>query len=271
MLDRISVVVVTKNAAEMLRHCLMALSDFYHVVVADSNSEDESVTIAESLGIPVEDFTWNGQYPKKRQWCLDHLEELREYVFFIDADEIVTAELVAEIKSLGGDKAGYFVQGQYMFENKLLRHGMRNNKLCLISHSEIQFPVVDDLDIKGMGEIEGHYQPVLKQKKRDEFGTLKAPLIHYAYDVNWDERHQRYACWQAAVEARKALPGDVTLIRKTLKIIFSIAALRPAMAFLHSYIFKMGFLDGGAGYRFALSRYRYYRMINANREKGRSA
>ena len=232
---------------------------------------DESVAIAKSLGISVVNFTWDGVYPKKRQWCLDHLDGLREYVFFVDADEIVTADLVEKVKSLRGHRAGYFVQGCYMFDNKLLRYGMRNNKLCLIRHSEIQFPVIDDLGIEGMGEIEGHYQPVLKEGVQGTFGTLKAPLIHHAYDVNWHERHQRYARWQAAVEARKALPEDVTMIRKIMKMVFGVAALRPAMAFLHSYVFKFGFLDGTAGYRFGLSRARYYRMVNANREKERSA
>jgi len=271
MLDRISVVVVTKNAAEKLQQCLTALSDFSHVIVVDSYSDDETVMIAQSLGVSIVDFKWNGGYPKKRQWCLDHLKDLCEYVFFVDADEIITPELIDEIRKLDGSKAGYFVQGQYMFEGKLLRYGLRNNKLCLINRTQIQFPLIDDLDIEGMGEIEGHYQPILKNGIARSFGSLTSPLIHHAYDERWDERHERYAQWQAEVERRRALPSDVTLIRKVLKNIFGISVLRPALAFIHCYILKLGFLDGGEGYRFAWSRYRYYRMVNANRETAKNA
>ena len=39
----------------------------------------------------------------------------------------------------------------------------------------MMFPEVDDLDCPGMGEIEGHYQPVLRTKMRDE--TLEILII----------------------------------------------------------------------------------------------
>ena len=39
------------------------------------------------------------------------------------------------------------------------------------------------------------------------------------------------------------------------------AGLLGLVAFLHSYILKIGFLDGAHGFRFAKSRMNYYRMI----------
>ena len=267
MLDRISVVIVTKNAADNLQHCLGSLSDFPHILIVDSYSIDDTAEIAESLNIPVISFAWNGQYPKKRQWCLDHLTDLKDYVLFIDADEIMTPALVEDMRGLSGDKAGYFINGQYVFRGKKLRYGLRNNKLCLINRHQMEFPVVDDLDLDAMDEIEGHYQPVLKEGETNSFGALKSPLIHDAYNTHWFERHERYAYWQAMVEHRQALPSDVTMGRQILKSVFGIGILRPFMAFFHSYILKLGFLDGRAGYQFALSRARYYRMVNANIKK----
>ena len=109
----LSAVVVTKNEEARIAQCLEALSDFDEVVVVDSESRDATCDVAREMGARVENFKWNGAYPKKRQWCLDHLELRYDWVFFVDADEIVTPEVVAEIVALfeSGDpkKAGFFV------------------------------------------------------------------------------------------------------------------------------------------------------------------
>lgn len=261
----VSVIVVTKNEEPHLARCLAALSDFSEVIVVDSGSADNTAAIARQAGVRVVDFMWNGRYPKKRQWCLDHLELAHEWVFFVDADEVVPPDLVMEIRRLDFAMAGYFVKGRYVVNGKVLRRGLQNNKLCLFDRRKIEFPVVDDLDLPGMGEIEGHYQPVLKKSGAGEapVGQLKTPLLHYAFDDPraWERRHQGYALWEAGMIARKAYPRDPVPAREVLKGLFRAMRLRPVIAFLHCYIVKAGFLDGREGLLLAQSRHRYYRML----------
>ncbi len=256
----ISVVVCTKTEAPNIARCLESLRDFDDVVVVDSGSTDNTPEIAQGMGVRVEQFKWDGKYPKKRQWCLDNLSLKHDWVFFVDADEVVTPAVIGQLRHMNYAYAGYFVRGQYVFEDKLLEHGLQNNKLALLHRHKVEFPVVDDLDIFGMGEIEGHYQPCLKPGYENlEVGQIDAALHHYAYEnpVAWKTRHERYARWEADMDLKGAWPPDCRFSKR----LFRSLPAKPLMAFLHSYIFKRGFKDGEAGFKFAMSRMRYYRMV----------
>ena len=259
----VSVIVATRNESARIGRCLDALSAFDEIIVLDSCSSDGTKQIAAVKGARVIDFKWNGWYPKKRQWALDNLSLKHDWVFFVDADEVVMPGLCHEILNLFREYpscCGYFVRGLYVIDGMILRHGVANNKLCLFDRREMAFPVVDDLDIPGMGEIEGHYQPVFKVSGKT--GALKNVLLHHAYEGGgWDERHVRYASWERAINKRNAWPRDPSGIRQMLKLIFRAIPGRGEIAFVHSYIVKLGFLDGAAGLRLAQDRRRYYRMI----------
>jgi len=263
----LSVLVVTKNEQRNIKRCLEALHDFGEVIVVDSASADNTQKIAADCGIAVVDFNWSGTYPKKRQWCLDNLKLQFDWVFFVDADEVVTQALCGEIRSMfetGPPYAGYFVKGRYHWQGRDLKCGLKNNKLCLIDRRKIAFPVVEDLDMPGMGEIEGHYQPALKQAYKDEkIGQLKNVVSHYACEDSdsWLKRHERYADWEAAMNKKQAWPEETGVGRKLAKKCFRFLPFRPILAFLHSYVLKGGLLDGRAGFDFARSRGRYYQMI----------
>lgn len=260
----VSVVVVTKDEAHNMARCLTALSAFDDIVVVDSNSADGTVQAAKSFQIKVENFIWNGAYPKKRQWILENIQLKHQFVFFVDADEEVTKELCDEIRALDFKCAGYFVQGAYVVGNKTLKFGLKNSKLCLINKDFIEFPIIDDLGIEGMGEIEGHYQPVLKRAAKGmKLGYLKAPLRHYAMQNMelWHKRHKAYAMWHAQVMQKNLLPKDPLGMRNLFKKIFYTLPLRGHFAFIHSYVLRGGFLDGAEGLVHAKSRYAYYRSI----------
>ncbi len=263
----ISVLVTTKNEERHIARCLDALTDFEEVIVIDSYSEDRTVEIAKSKGARVELYQWNGQYPKKRQWCLDNLNIGYDWIFLVDADEVFISDIIEEIRVLTKSKiegSGFFVKGQYVWKGKVLKHGLTNNKLALFDRRKIEFPVIDDLDIEGMGEIEGHYQPILKEKfQHDAIGQITSPLLHYAYEDEgaWLRRHEQYAKWESEMIKRNVWPEDPVRVRQVLKKITRTSALRPCLIFLYSYIFKLGFLDGKAGFEFALSRKKYCKMV----------
>ncbi len=263
----VTVIVTTKNEERNIARCLSSLFAFDQVIVVDSNSHDNTVEIAQSYGAECAAYEWHGAYPKKRQWCLDNLTIGHDWIFFVDADEVVTEELLTEIRSLSDNNhgvLGFFVSGVYVWGHDPIMHGMRNNKLCLFAKNAFEFPVVDDLDIEAMGEIEGHYQPVFKtENMRGKIGQLKSPLLHYAYEdyERWEKRHHKYALWEAKMTAFDRWPEDPVLWRERLKRYLRRSVLRPHIMFIYSYIFKLGFLDGKSGFDFACSRYRYCRQI----------
>jgi glycosyltransferase involved in cell wall biosynthesis len=262
----VSAIVITRNEARRIGRCLNALKDFNEIVVVDSASTDDTAHIARACGAIVVPYEWDGRYPKKKQWCLDNLQLKNEWVFLVDADEEVTPELAAEIAALFGGKepscAGYFVPGCYVMDGKALRFGLRNRKLALFDRRLIAFPTVNDLDLPGMGEVEGHYQPALKSVGM-KLGALRHGLLHHAYESQegWVERHRRYAAWEAGMNDRGAWPADPDPRRESIKRMFRRAPGRGAIAFLHSYVVRLGFLDGRRGFALARDRRRYYRMI----------
>lgn len=263
----VSVLVTTKNEERHIARCLDALTDFEEVIVIDSNSEDRTVEIAQSKGVRVENYQWDGTYPKKRQWCLDNLKIGYNWIFMVDADEVLTADIIQEIRVLTKKNirpAGFFVKGQYVWKGNVLKYGLTNNKLALFDRQKVEFPVIDDLDIEGMGEIEGHYQPVLKEDfQHSTIGQITSPLLHYAYEdkEGWLKRHQRYAHWESEMIKRDAWPDDPVRLRQNIKNITRTSSLRPHLMFLYSYVLKLGFLDGKAGFEFAQSRKKYCKMV----------
>lgn len=262
----ISAIVVTKNEESNIASCLESLEEFDEVIVVDSRSEDSTVDIAISKGARVFPFYWNGKYPKKRQWIIDNIKTSYDLIFFVDADETVPPKLCKEIrkkiKYLNKKKyAGFFVKGKFVWKDKLLNYGMKNSKIALFNKKCFYYPQIDDLDIEEMGEMEGHYQPVLNpQCKHMKIGTLSGAVIHYACsDMKyWEEKLERYKVWKEKVSERKALPDDPVLLRKWLKRFLLHSKFTGKLVFFYSYFWCLGFLDGAEGREYALSRARYY-------------
>ena len=241
----VSVLITALNEERNLARCLAALERFDEIIVIDSHSTDRTTEIARSFGVNVIQFAWNGCYPKKRQWALDTLALKYDRIFFIDADEEATPELCDEIAVLDWKAAGYFVRGLYVTHGKVLKHGIQNKKLCLFDRTKIEFPVVDDLGLQGMGEIEGHYQPVLKTGIDAKISALKNAVLHHALEDEdrYKSRHDGYAEWRKGMESRNAYPKDPVYYRQWLKSFYKILPFKPLFILVYFYIGRLGFLE----------------------------
>ena len=262
----VTVIMTVKNEVVNLPHSLpLLVQSFSEVIVVDSNSDDQTAQIAKKIGAQVVEFTWNGQYPKKRQWVLDNVKTLNNWVLMIDADEIVTNDFIAELQSCDFIADGYFVSSKMVWKDKLLNFGQRNNKLCLFDKKKFNFPIVDDLDVNGMGEIEGHYQPV-PIRNGVTISKITSPLIHYDRKGNWHNRHDGYINWEVEMTKRNVWPKDPVLWREFLKSKLRSSYIRPYIIFFYGYIFKLGFLDGVLGFDYAFNRARYtYHIVRGVR------
>lgn len=270
----VSVIVMTRDEAECLPACLAALTRFAQVFVVDSASGDGTAEIAGDWAcagsIEVVDFHWNGRLPKKKQWCLDNLPFACRWALFVDADEVVTAELADEIAALFAagppDRAGYYITGRPVFLGRELRFGWANRKLALIDRTRARFPAVDDLDVACMWEVEGHFQPQLA----GPVGRLKAHMLHDDRKplAAWFMRHARYAQWEAALSEDgrlDRLDAAEPWARRWAKRLYRRLPFRPLAVFLVAYLLRLGFLDGRAGLTHAAARAVYCWQVAACR------
>ena len=260
----ITVLVQTKNEAVGIGACLLGLEDFDEVIVVDSNSTDETKKIAVAHGAAIASFTWNGSYPKKKQWQLDNLPTKHKWIFFMDADETPSVQLITSIRTLfkaGGQKdlASCDLQLDYVFAGRVLRHGHRVVKRALVHRDRVRFPIIDDLHAPGMGELEGHYQP----ESDGPIGALRGRLLHDDRDQirSWFDRHNRYSDWEAHLNLNKRVKREIASKRTHKGRIFDSAPFKPLMFFGYSYIARLGFLDGRAGLDYALALSGYYWQI----------
>src|SRR5579863_7047819 len=119
----VSVIIAARNESKNLPRCLESLRSFGEVYVVDSQSEDATVEIARSYNAKVIQFFYKGGWPKKRQWALDNLPLAYDWVLLLDADEVLTAALVKEIRHVIAEAKvdGCYIQLQIFFLNRALR------------------------------------------------------------------------------------------------------------------------------------------------------
>ncbi|WP_225845138.1 glycosyltransferase [Streptomyces sp. HPF1205] len=263
----LAVIIPTKDEAENIARTVSSvLGRVEAVVVVDSDSSDATVAIARDLGAQVVAYAWDGRYPKKKQWCLDRVRPEIPWVLFLDGDETPSAELLAELRELfaaGPPPAGaYDIPLGYWFGGRRLRHGHTIVKRALVDRTRCRFPEVGDLDAPGMGEQEGHYQPVA-----DVVGRLRSPIEHEDLDPvrTWFDRHNRYSDWEAWLEVHPDVREGVRLAKTRQGQVFHRAPFKPLVSFAYAYLWKRGFLDGRAGfdYAVAMSFYRWQIGVKA--------
>ena len=264
----VSVIIMTKNEERVLRHTLSSVTAFDQVFVVDSHSTDSTQDIAKEMGAEVVEFTWDGRYPKKKEWCLLNLPFANDWVLYLDADELVTPRLEAELRSLLLHSslpahAAYDVELDYYFLGKRLRHGHKVTKRVLARRNLMPWPDVDDLEVTNMWEVEGHYQPIID----GTVGKLSGRLEHNDRDPLYDyfARHNRYSDWEAHLLNRQELAEHVNGARSERSRRYATLPFKPAAFFLYSYVARAGFLDGVAGFHYALAHAFYFWQIGVKR------
>ncbi len=256
----VSIIIPIKNEAGNLPRCLAAIPWADEIFVVDSQSTDGSIEICESAGARVVQFQFNGTWPKKKNWSLENLPFRNEWVFILDADEVLppgTGEEFARIIAAHDPKvSGYWINRRFMFMGSWLEHAYYPNwNLRLFRHAKGRYEKLTDAATKS-GDNEVHEHIIID----GETGYLKSEMDHYAFpsvDV-FVEKHNRYSNWEACVALDKYLSasrgrlqsGNVGFRRK-LKDLASKMPFRPTLRFLYVYLWQRGFLDGKEGYYFA--------------------
>jgi glycosyltransferase involved in cell wall biosynthesis len=258
----VSILIPIRNEAGNLPRCLASVSWADEVFVVDSESTDGSQQVAEAHGAQVVQFHFNGTWPKKKNWALENLPFKHEWVFILDADEVLPPETEAEFRNIvtgaagAPDMVGYWINRRFMFMGKWLQHAYYPNwNLRLFKHRLGRYEKLTEV-ATASGDNEVHEHVIVAGPT----GRLKCEMDHYAFpsvDV-FVEKHNRYSNWEARVALDRYLhrsagllqKGDVGL-RRRLKQWSQRLPFRALLRFLYVYIWQRGFLDGAEGYYFA--------------------
>jgi len=242
---KLSVIIIAKNEAANIRACIESVAWADEIIVVDSGSTDDTVSIASEMGALVYVHAdWPGFGPQKNR-ALGYAS--KDWVFSIDADERVTPELRSEIEQAMREPEadGYYCPRLSQFCGKFIRHSGWYPDYVL------------RLFRRGAGRFSDSlvHESVLLTGKTDK---LKHPLLHYSYlstvDVERKVEHYSTAAAQQMFESGKRSNR------------FD-AALRGGWAFVRTYVLRLGVLDGVAGWNIARmngrTTYLKYRKLTA--------
>lgn len=256
----VSVLIPIRNEAANLPRCLASIAWADEIFVVDSQSTDNSEAIATAAGATVIQFRFNGIWPKKKNWALDNLPFRHEWVFILDADEVMpegsASEFSAIMTSSSGPNAGYWINRRFMFMGAWLKHAYYPNwNLRLFKHRAGRYEqLVHGPTQSGDNEVHEH---IIVQ---GQTGQLKCEMDHYAFpsiDV-FVEKHNRYSNWEARLQVEDGLDLHNSTsqsrevgTRRRLKRLVRRLPFRPLLRFFYVYVVQKGFLDGSRGYYFA--------------------
>ncbi len=229
----LSVTIITQNERDNMAACLASVGFADQVVVVDSGSTDGTVELAQSLGAEVSvQADWQGFGIQKNR-ALDLATQ--DWVLSLDADERVSPELQQEMMAQLALHAGsaeavaFEVPRLTQFCGQWIHHcGWTPDRvLRLFRRGDARF----SLDLV--------HESLQLQRDGIRIVKLKSPLQHFSYPTpeQYWRKLQRYSHdWALQRHAR----GQTTTITR--------AALSGLVAFVRSYVFRLGFMDGAVGF-----------------------
>ena len=241
--SKLSVIIITLNEADNIRACLESVAWADEIIVVDSGSTDDTLSICEELGAKVLiNRNWQG-FGFQKNLALQQASG--DWILSLDADERISPALQQTIKAtLENPSAdGYLFPRQAYFLGKAMRHGgwWPDYVLRLFRREAGKFSqVLVHENVLLAGKIE----------------KIREPIIHYSY-VSLEQlldKINKYSSAGAKQAQSKNKHGGLAQ-----------ALARACWTFFRAYCLRAGFLDGSAGLIAAISKgeetyYRYLKL-----------
>jgi len=259
----VSILVLTKNEQDDLAACLESVSWSDDIHVLDSYSDDNTVAIAESHGAKMA-YRKFDYFSAHQNWALRNIPFRHPWVFYIDADERVTAELVQAVERAvahPGEQVAFRVQRRDFFLGRWLKH-------VQASPFYLRLFLAEKMSYERMGHpLSVPDGPV---------GQIRGYLDHFPFSkgmAHWIIRHDKYSTEEAQQIINNRLGGAhfssyLAFFGKGFhqkrfhqKELFYRLPGRPLIKFCLLYVLKRGFLDGTPGLTYAILQSIYEYMI----------
>jgi glycosyltransferase involved in cell wall biosynthesis len=227
----VTVVIITKNEAEVIASCINAAKLITNdIVVVDNDSTDETWEIAYACGCNVFSENWDGYGANKNKGIA---QAKYDWILSIDADEVPSEELIRSLHRLKYDTAeivydiafrSYYGQKRISFGTWGRDHHIRlfNRKLVRWSEPPVHETLIlpPSVIIKRLKGYMDHYS--VKDKEE-----LLNKTVHYA----------------------NLSAGKYSIVGKKATAVKLYVA--PLFHFIKNYIVFLGFLDGREGWQIA--------------------
>lgn len=250
MSQKISIFIITYNEEKIIEQCLKKLIWADEIIVVDSKSSDNTVAICEKYGAKVflKDFE---NYGKQKQFALNKTKN--NWVLSLDADEVLSDELINEIQSLDLTKnnfQGYLIPRTHIFLNKIFRYGSENKK-----------PILRFFDKTKGSFIENKVHETIVVKGK--LGKLNSEMLHFTvFDFgNAVQKQTKYS-----------LLGGEFLFEKNKKVSIFKVIIKFPFEFIRVYFFQRNFLNGYEGFIWSMlasysSFIKYAKLFDLNYNK----
>jgi glycosyltransferase involved in cell wall biosynthesis len=223
---KISALAITYNEEENVKRYVESLSFADEIIFVDSQSTDNTISIAESMGVKVIQRKFD-DFSNQRNFAIKQAKN--DWVLFFDLDEVVTPSLQTEIIETlknPSNTVAFFIKRNFHFMGKKIKYGgWQNDKAIRLFH-------------KKHCQYNGNLVHELIQTNGKK-SILKSSLEHYSYKDfdNYNNKLNLYSKLQA----------ENLYLKKQRPTIYHFV-VRPMYRFLWQYVFRLGVLDGKIGF-----------------------
>ncbi len=247
MIKNISCVMIAKDAEATLSKVLDALQEFEEVIVYSNNSTDNTDIIAQGYSnVKLINGEFLGFGPTKNKAAAI---ASNDWIFSLDADEVVTLEFVENLKKVSlDDKTLYTILRTNYYKDSQIKHCWGDDVIVrLYNKTKTSFT---DKKVHEKIIVDGFtIEPIKGVVKHFPYSTITDFII----------KLDRYSTIFAQDNVGKKSSSPLK------------ALLNAKFSFIKTYFFKRGFLDGYAGLVIAFSHmatnfYKYIKLYELNKE-----
>ncbi|MBI2049805.1 glycosyltransferase family 2 protein [Candidatus Roizmanbacteria bacterium] len=226
---KITAVVLTKNEEKNIVRTLNSISFCEEIIVIDDFSNDKTVELAKKNNAKIYERRLNNDFSSQRNFGLERSRG--EWVLFLDADEEVSPGLAVEIENsikAKPEKSAYYIKRRDYWWGRELKYG---------EVSIIRKKGLIRLARKSSGKW---FHPVHEIfQTSSPVGKLNGFINHYPHPTVKD--FLRDINYYSTLRAKELLKQG-----KKMSLVEIISY--PLGKFIANYIFKLGFIDGPAGF-----------------------
>lgn len=232
----ISVVIITKNEAHIIEKTLQSLQGtFDDIIVVDSGSTDDTISICKKYHARVIETTWDG-YGANKNKGIDVAKN--DWILSLDADEVPDPELKKSMLQvqLVNDEVVFNIRFKNFFCTKLIRFGEWgfDSHIRIFNRKKVRW-----------NDAAVHEKLILPNNYI--ISVVEGYILHYTVQSRQEfvKKITTYARMNAGKYAASGKKSN-----------FVKQYVSPVFSFVRNYIFRLGFLDGMEG--FIIAKYNAY-------------